>query len=70
MVFALAKDLVEYVRTPLSAGAGPTSHWEYDYRIERPTVGGLRLALTLRVEGKDALWVPTEKTRVISIGTK
>ena len=67
-VFGLTKDLVEYVRTPVSAGAGPTSRWTYDYRIEKPTVGGVRLVLTLRVEGEDVWFAPKEKTRVIELG--
>ena len=68
IVFSLARELVEYVRTPLSAGAGPTSRWSYDYRVEKPASGGIRLVLTLRVEGDDVLVAPKEKTRIIDVG--
>lgn len=67
-VFGIGKDLIEYVRTPVSAGAGALSRWYYDHRIETPKGGGIRLILTRRVDGEDALWVPAEKTRVIEVG--
>ena len=67
-IFGVAKDLVEYVRTPVSAGAGALSRWYYDHRVETPKGGGIKLILTRRVEGEDATWVPTEKTRVIEVG--
>lgn len=69
-VFRLAKDLSEYVRIPVSAGAGPLSRWYYDIRVGIPERGGIRLVLTLRVEGEDAIWLPTETTRVIELDTE
>jgi hypothetical protein len=68
-VFGLAKDLVEYARTPISAGAGPVSRWHYKYQVTKPPQGGIRLTLTLHVEGNDsAMWVPREKTRIVTVG--
>jgi hypothetical protein len=67
-VYPVAKDLVEYARIPVSAGAGPLSRWHYDSRVEKPERGGIRLVLTLRVEGGDATWLPSERTRVIEVG--
>jgi len=68
-VFGLANELVEYARTPVSAGAGPTSRWYYEYTVTRPSGGGLRLILTLHIDGNDVMWAPSETTRVITVGT-
>lgn len=67
-VYHLAKNLVEYLRTPVSAAAGSQSRWYYDPRIEPTAHGGIRLVLSLRVEGEAAGWLPSEKTRVIELG--
>lgn len=66
-VFRLDKNLIEYVRIPISEGAGPNSRWYYDYEIERPKEGGLIITLTLRIERTDAEWYPKEEKRTIQI---
>jgi hypothetical protein len=68
-IFTIAKDLVAYVRTPVSAGAGPQSRWHYRYRVITSARGGLRLTLTLHIEGTDAIWVPSEKVRTIVVAS-
>ena len=60
-VYRVDRNLIEYVRIPVSEGAGPSSRWYYDYKIEKPKQGGLIIALSLRIEGSDAEWYPKEK---------
>jgi hypothetical protein len=67
-VYGLAEDFNEYFRTPISAGVWPDTRWWYDYEIERPNDGGLRIEFTLDFEG-EGVGLPNEKSRVISIDT-
>jgi hypothetical protein len=57
----------EYVRIPISEGAGPVSRWYYEYEITKPNEGGLVITLRLRIEGTGAIVYPHEKKRVIKI---
>jgi hypothetical protein len=66
-VYRIDKNLIEYVRIPISEGAGPMSRWYYDYKIEKPKQGGLIISVSLRIEGSDAEWYSREKKRVIQI---
>ena len=66
-VYRIAKNLIEHVRIPISEGAGQTSRWYYDYKIEKPKHGGLIITLSLRIEGSKAEWFPKEKKRIIQI---
>ena len=66
-VYRVEENLVEYVRIPISEGAGPASRWYYDYKIEKPKQGGLTISLSLRIEGSDAKAYPKEKKRTIQI---
>ena len=66
-IYRVDNNLIEYVRIPLSEGAGPSSRWYYDYKIEKPKQGGLIITLRLRIKGLDAEWFPKEKKRRIQI---
>lgn len=66
-IYPVQENLFEYVRIPISDGAGLTSRWFYDYKIDKPKQGGLTIDLSLRVEGSDAEWYPNEKRRTIYI---
>ncbi len=66
-VFRISKKLVEYARIPISSAAGFTSRWEYDYKIEKPYDGGLKIILDLDIIGADAEWYPNEKQRIVQI---
>jgi hypothetical protein len=66
-VYKLDRSLIEYVRIPISEGAGTMSRWYYDYKIEKPKQGGLIISLSLRIEGSNAEWYPKEKKRTIQI---
>ena len=68
-VFGVAKNLVEYVRTPVSAGAGALSRWYYYHRIETPKTGGIRLILTCRRGRKTRRGCERRETCVIEVGT-
>lgn len=59
-----------YLRTNISGAAGADSRWTYDYRIEKPKCGGLRLVFTRVIEGAkgEIISMPAEKTRVIEVG--
>jgi len=68
-VYKIEKHLEEYARILVSEPAG-RSRCYYDYKIERPTRGGLIFLLTLRTDGadpEDAERFPTEKERIIHI---
>jgi hypothetical protein len=66
-VYRINPNLIEYLKTPISDGAGPFSRWYYDYKITKPEHGGLVFTFSLRIEGKDAEWYPKEKERIIQI---
>lgn len=66
-IYRLDKNLIEYVRIPVSEGAGLSSRWYYDYEIEKPKQGGLKITLSLRIKGSDAEWYPNEKKRTIQV---
>jgi len=64
-------EFYEYLRTPISGGAGLTSQWVYHYRIEKPKCGGLRLVFTRAIENgtiEHVFTMPAEKARVIEVG--
>ncbi len=67
LVFRISDKLVEYARIPVSAPAGFTSVWQYDYKIEKPSSGGLKIILDLVISGDDAEWYPPEKRRIVQI---
>lgn len=67
-IYKLTNSLIERTRITISEGAGPTSRWNYKYTIEKPSDGGLRLIMTLRVDGDGEVTdIPAERTKVISI---
>jgi len=73
-IFTVQPELFEFVRTPISSGAGPLSRWEYTYSIARPTRGGLRLTFRLKVErpnnSAEADYAPFERERTIEVNTR
>ena len=66
-VYRIDKYLLEYAKMPISAPAGPSSRWYYDYKVAKPKQGGLILSFSLRIEGLDAELYPKEKERIIQI---
>jgi hypothetical protein len=51
-VYQLTDRLLECARVVVSQPVWPRSRWFYDYSVETPPSGGLRLRMTLRVEGE------------------
>jgi hypothetical protein len=66
-IYAVSKNLIEYMRLPLSGPAGPFYHWHYEYDVMKPEGGGFSLKMKLKVEGKDPEWVPVEREKTIVI---
>ena len=66
-VYKVSPKMIEYLRVPISAPAGFLSKWFYEYRLSKPTSGGLELALRLKVEGEGADWIPSERHRTITV---
>ncbi|MGH8282610.1 MAG: hypothetical protein ACRESE_02035 [Gammaproteobacteria bacterium] len=61
--------LTEYMTVPIDATSGPQSEWEYKYKVEKPTCGGLRFLFTRVVAGHGEIdSIPGQKTRIIEIG--
>ena len=74
-VFRVAKNLVEYVRTPISSAADVSARWEFSYSVSSPPDGGLRIALTrsmMEIGGPSLMkgheFLPPESSRVLQIG--
>jgi hypothetical protein len=71
MIFAASTPLIELARLPVSAPAGPFSQWHYDVTVQPRRSHGLRITMTLRVdgrvEGKDREFIPSEKSRTYEI---
>jgi hypothetical protein len=63
MIFEASTPLIELARLPVSAPAGLFSQWYYDVTAEPRRPHGLRITMTLHVEGKDPEFVPPEKSR-------
>ncbi|SRR5579883_482718 len=51
-VYRLTDRLIKRTRITISEGVGISARWFYDYKVETPEHGGLKLVLTLRVDGK------------------
>jgi hypothetical protein len=69
-VYRLTDRLVERARMQMTGNADLHARWFYDMRIEKPPEGGLRLVLSLKVEGPDDPdpgLTPTARTRTIRI---
>lgn len=66
-VFKVGRRLTELVRFPLKGPAGETADWEYVYVLEHPKNGGLKFAMSLRVTGKKAVYVPEDKNRAVLV---
>jgi len=68
VVYALTKTLAERARALISFGVGLTSRWFYDYVVETPSVGGLKLVMTLRVWGiPDPGTLPEASTKIVEV---
>lgn len=69
-IYKLGHNLIEHVRIPISEPASSTGRWSYDYRISKPTSGGLLVTLTLRVdEQRDEEFAPADKLRTIEVSS-
>lgn len=66
-IFTATKNPTELLRLPLSGPAGPFSNWYYDYSVTKPKGGGFSLRMKLRVDGEDAVSIPAERTKTITI---
>jgi hypothetical protein len=65
-IYRLTNKLARRKRLKISEGAGPTSRWFYDYEVTTPPQGGLKLILTLRVEGPpEPGLTPSEQTKTV-----
>jgi len=66
-VFKAGAKLEERQNFKCSAPSGFTSRWLYDFKVLKPSAGGLQFLLTLRQEGTETIDTPKEKQRVINV---
>ena len=68
-IYKIGRNLVEHVRIPISEPAAPPGgRWQYEYQILKPSSGGLRISLTLRIyQDRDVEFAPRDKRRTIEV---
>jgi hypothetical protein len=67
-VYRLTDKLIKRTRVRISEGVGPTARWFYDYTVQTLPQGGLKLVMTLRIEGTpDRGSIPPEPARVVIV---
>ncbi len=66
-VFKVLNTLNQLITFPINGPAGRYSDWEYSYVLSKPTNGGFKFTLKLKVTGDDAEFYPEDKMRTIII---
>jgi hypothetical protein len=66
-IFKFSQKLIELKNFKLSAPSGFVSRWTYDYKISKPTSGGLQFLLTLSKEGDETVDIPAEEQVIFNV---